>query len=586
MRSMVVLAGLLGLLCVSVPARAAPPAVPGADGSGPPTVTAEDVVFQPRTLRYGSPERAGLVPEHLAAMRSDAERFLRTDPPMYAGAVVLAARNGVIATHEAVGDAVRYASYDAGTGEATELPRDERVRMRRETVFDLASVSKLFTALAAVQLIERGRIGLEAPVARYLPQFAQNGKDEVTIRELLTHTSGLPAWDALYSKYDTPAERIAAVYAIGLEDPPGTAYTYSDLGLMALGKVIEEVSGRPLDAYVAKNITGPLGMTDTGFNPPRSQQHRIAATEYQPWTGRGVIRGSVHDENAWSLDGVAGHAGVFSTAHDLAVLAQTMLNGGRYGNARILRPDSVRRLLTNFNEDFPGDEHGLGFELSQRWYMDAMSSPVTAGHTGYTGTSLVIDPLSHSFVILLTNRVHPTREWGSNNPSRRAVARHLARATPVRPAEGRDAWFCGLGDERTATLGLPLRGASGGGRMVFDLWYDTEAGYDIGTLQASTDGGSSWQPVPMTLRTGPYRWSTDGSFSGFAARRWTAAAADLPAGTTAVRWRYVTDRLYQGRGIYVDGVRAWDADGRLIFAGHRPRDARLFQPDGWTRVRN
>ena len=179
-------------------------------------------------------------------------------------------------------------------------------------------------------------------------------------------------------------------------------------------------------------------MTDTMFNPPARLVDRIAATEAQPWAGRPMIRGEVHDENAWSLGGVAGHAGLFSTAHDLAVLARTLLNGGRYGHARILEADTVRAMLVNENAEFPGDSHGLGFELDQRWYMDGLSTPVTFGHTGFTGTSVVIDPLSDSFVILLTNRVHPTRDWGSNNPARRAVARDLARAIAVRPLEGDD----------------------------------------------------------------------------------------------------------------------------------------------------
>ena len=149
-----------------------------------------------------------------------------------------------------------------------------------------------------------------------------------------------------------------------------------------------------------------------------------------------MVRGSVHDENAWSLNGVAGHAGVFSTADDLAVLAQTIINGGAYGGTRILSEDSVDALLHNENAAFPGNSHGLGFELDQMWYMDGLSGPETAGHTGYTGTSIVIDRASRSFVILLTNRVHPSRSWGSNNPARRAVARDMALATPGAAAGG------------------------------------------------------------------------------------------------------------------------------------------------------
>jgi hypothetical protein len=305
------------------------------------------------------------------------------------------------------------------------------------------------------------------------------------------------------------------------------------------------------------------------FNPPARLVDRIAATEAQPWAGRPMIRGEVHDENAWSLGGVAGHAGLFSTAHDLATLARTLLNGGRYGHTRILDTDTVRQMLVNENEEFPGDSHGLGFELDQRWYMDGLSTPVTFGHTGYTGTSVVIDPLSDSFVILLTNRVHPSRDWGSNNPSRRAMARDLGRALAVRPIDGREAWFSGIGDARTVTLTAPAQGSE----LMFGLWYDTEAGYDVLALEASTDGGESWAKVPFELRSG---LTTDGTVSGFGGRRWHLAEAALPDGDVLVRWRYASDATSQGRGVYVDRVRL---DGERI-----PDDS--FIAAGWTRSPN
>lgn len=561
-----------------------------ASKEGPPTVTADDVHFTPGTrLHYGSAREAGLVPHYVHQLRGSIAQYLKPSPkhPEYAGAVEIAAHDGVIASHEAVGYALRYASYDSDTGKATELPRDEWIPAKKDTIFDLASISKLFTSIAAVQLIQRGRVDLNAPVASYVPEFAQNGKGDITIRNLLTHTSGLrPDPSPSLCTYDTNAERWAAVNATKPQAPPDTKYIYSDMNMMTLQEVIETVTGKSLDTVVRKHITRPLRMHDTMYNPPARLKPRIAATEYQPWTDRGMVHGTVHDENAYCLGGVAGHAGVFSTAHDLAVLAQTVLNGGRYGHARILSRHSVRSLLTNFNQKFPGNEHGLGFELSQRWYMDGLTTPVTAGHTGYTGPSIVIDPTTHSFVILLANRVHPTRDWGSNNPSRRAVARDLARALPVKPAKGRDAWFAGMGDLRTSTLRLPLDVPADGGRLSFDLWYDTEGGYDIGSLQASTDGGDSWKAVPVDLRAGPYTWSSDGEFSGYEGKRWAKATADLPGGTTDLRWRYATDTLYEGRGIYVDGVRAWSADGALLFNGARPHDAAAFQPDGWTRSRN
>ncbi|MFC4534504.1 serine hydrolase [Sphaerisporangium dianthi] len=568
----------LPVLLVAVALTAATPLSAAAAAAGPPTVTAGDVRFAHDKLRYGDAGMAGLTSEYVDRIAADAAGFMEPSParPLYAGAVVIAGRGGVIATHEAMGKAVRYAD-----SVPTELPPDQQIPMRRDTIFDMASVSKLFTSIVAVGQIEQGRIGLDTPVTAYIPEFAANGKGGITVRNLLTHTSGLPAWIPLYNQ-PTIGERYAAAWNVAPTNPPDTVYRYSDLNLITLGVIVERVTGKRLDAVVEENLTGPLGMRDTGYNPRPALKPRIAATEYQTTTepDRGMVWGQVHDENAWSLGGVAGHAGVFSTAYDMAILAQTLLNGGHHGRARVLSEDSVRLLLTNFTTAFPGDSHGLGFELDQRWYMDGLSSPVTGGHTGYTGTSFVIDPLSGSFVILLTNRVHPSRDWGSNNPARRAVARDLALAVPVRPAEGRDAWFSGAGDARTATLTLPV-GTPRGGRLSFALWYDTEAGSDIGSLEAGTDGGTTWSPVPMELSAGPHRWSSDGTFSGFQGRQWLRADALLPAGTTGLRWRYVSDALYQGRGVYVDKVRI--SGPGVHFDDQNPHDAALFAPDGWTR---
>ena len=260
-----------------------------------------------------------------------------------------------------------------------------------------------------MQQVEAGRIDLDRTVASYIPAFAANGKRAVTVRQLLTHTSGFPAWLPLWSAYPTPEARIQAVYDAKLVNAPGSAYLYSDLNMITAGKLVELVTGTSLDQVVHDRITGPLGMRDTGYNPPASELDRIAATEYQTAPPRGMVRGSVHDENAWALNGVAGHAGVFSTADDLAVLAQTIINGGAYGGTRILSEDSVDSLLHNENTAFPGNSHGLGFELDQMWYMDGLSVPETAGHTGYTGTSIVIDRASR--VVR-----HPAHEPGAPQP--------------------------------------------------------------------------------------------------------------------------------------------------------------------------
>ncbi|HEY3682306.1 MAG TPA: serine hydrolase [Streptosporangiaceae bacterium] len=572
------------LVAMTVPsaAHAAPPvlgAAPARTIAGPPTVGAGDVRFTPgRTLRYGTPRDAGLLPGPVAKLGPDIAAYENPSPthPLYPGAVVLAARNGVVAAHDASGYALRYSD-----DKPTELPRDQWIPTRDDTIYDLASMSKLFTTIAAVQQIQRGTIRLDAPVDTYLPEFGRNGKSAITIRMLLTHTSGLRP-DLPFYDYTGRAAQEQALYDDTPQNPPGTAYVYSDLNLITMQFVLEKVTGRTLDTLVRDGITRPLRMTDTMYNPPASLRPRIAATEYEhvppAQLNRGLVWGQVHDENAYALGGVAGHAGVFSTAHDLGVLAQTILDGGRYGRARVLSEDSVRLLFTDFNTAFPGDAHGLGFEIDQPWYMDGMSSPVTIGHTGFTGTSIVIDPLSRSFVILLTNGVHPSRSWGSVNPARRAAARDVARAVPVRPAEGRDAWFSQTADNRTATLTAPVAAA----KVTFDLWYDTES-TDEGALEASPDG-KTWTPVPLTLRSGPHVWTIPSTFSGFSGRQWSQATAHLPKGTTHFRWRYTTDPLNEGRGVYVDAIRAWTSTGKpALNAEHHPDQ---LQADGWTRSSN
>ncbi|NJP52040.1 serine hydrolase [Streptomyces sp. SBST2-5] len=546
------------------------------------------------TLRHGSPHRAGLLAEHLDRLVADAEAFLGPSPehPWYAGAVLLAGRGGTVALHRPIGMAVRYRAYDEETDTGIEFPEDQQIPMAEDTVFDLASVSKLFTSILAVQQIERGRLELEAPVASYLPGFGRAGKQEVTIRQLLTHTSGFQAWIPLYQE-PTYEEKLQRLYDEQLVNPPGTAYLYSDLNLISLQLVLEKVTGRPLDTQLREEITGPLGMRRTRYNPPASWKPKIAATEDArlPWSGldRGLVWGEVHDENAYSLGGVAGHAGVFSDAWDLAVLGRTLLNGGSYGRARILRPESVELMFTDFNTDFPGDEHGLGFELYQHWYMGAMATPRTAGHTGFTGTALVLDPTTDSFLVLLGNSVHPVRSWRSGSAPRVAAANNLARAVPVRPAQGRAAWFSGMASSTEATLALPaLDTGRGDARLRCALWWDTEPRSDVLTLEATDDGGATWRPVPFTTvpRRGEPVPHPSGTATGWSGRVWHTLTAELPAARGLVlRWRYSTDQLYVGRGVYVDALRVESA-GRVLFDEARPADRDRIEARGWTASAN
>lgn len=536
--------------------------------------------FAPATtvLHEGTPEQVGLDPAPIRAAEQFLADWTRNDPstghPHFSGAVGLLAHDGVIVDRYAVGDAVRYADADG-----TELPPQEQVPMDDDTIFDMASITKLFTSIAVMQLVEQGKVELDAPVARYLPEFATNGKQDVTVRQLLTHTSGLDAdpVPALWAGYPDIASRRKAVLDSPLKNPPGTVYLYSDINLMTLGFLVEQLTGETLDTVVHDRITAPLGMVDTGFNPPAAKLDRIAATEDEVNPPRGMLRGQVHDENAWALGGVAGHAGIFSTASDMAILAQTILNGGSYRGVRILRPDTVREMLTNYNTAFPGDAHGLGFELDQMFYMGGLSSPVTAGHTGFTGTTLVIDLESRSIAILLTNRVHPSRNWGSINLARERWATALARAMAVRPVAGRLAWFSDIGDLGTATLTTPTLHPTGPVWVSFAAFVDTEA-TDPLVLESSTDG-TNWQPVAVRA-TGPGAPAGEVStLSGHGHRAWWRVTAVIPASAHVIlRWRYTTDSRYTGRGVYVDGVRVTSSNGILV---DEARDRLPLTAVGW-----
>ncbi|GFH34524.1 serine hydrolase [Streptomyces pacificus] len=566
----------------SVPGAAAAAPAPGRAGARRRT-----------TLRRGTPRQAGLLAGPLERLVADAEAFLSPSPrrPWYAGAVLLAGRGGTVALHRPIGKAVRYAAYDERTDTGVELPPERQIAMTEDTVFDLASVSKLFTSLLAVQQIERGALELEEKAASYLPDFGTAGKQDVTVRQLLTHTSGLRAWIPLYRE-PSHEDRLRRLWNEAPAIPPGTGYRYSDLNLIALQLVLETTTGRSLDTLLTEDVTAPLGMDRTRFNPPPSWRPGIAATEdaRQPWSGldRGLVCGEVHDENAHAFGGVAGHAGVFSRAWDLAVLARTLLNGGAYGRARILAPESVDLLFTDVNTAFPGDAHGLGFELYQHWYMGAMATPRTAGHTGFTGTSLVLDPSTDSFLIVLGNSVHPVRNWRSGSAPRVAAADHLARAVPVRPTHGRTAWFSGMAAAATATLALPeVTPSTGRARLRCSLWWDTGPGSDGVFLEVSDDGGASWRAVPFETRRrgGDAVPRPEGRVSGWSGRAWHGVGSELPTvggRPIRLRWRYTTDRRYPGRGVYVDGLRLTDGGGTL-FDGARPGDAARIEAAGWTR---
>lgn len=321
------------------------------------------------------------------------------------GAVVLAGEGGRVVYRGAFG-------WKAPPPGAQPLTED--------TVFDLASLTKVVaTTTAVMQLVEAGKLELDRPAADYWPAFAQGGKGAITIRQLLTHVSGLPPdldLDAPWRGQDEGLDRAAAVKPTG---PPGAKFVYSDINFIVLGEIVRRISGEPLDVYARRHIFEPLHMADTGFDPPKAELRRIAATDRQD----GALRwGQVQDPTAFRMGGVAGHAGVFSTAQDLTKFVQMLLNGGELDGARILEPETVA--LMTAPEVLPGGvRRGLGWDMGSPYAngMDLAFGPMSFGHTGYTGCSLWIDPQSKSFLIILSSRLNPD-DHGDARPLRRELA--------------------------------------------------------------------------------------------------------------------------------------------------------------------
>jgi CubicO group peptidase (beta-lactamase class C family) len=282
-------------------------------------------------------------------------------------------------------------------------------RPDENTLWDMASLTKVVGLTTAImQLSEAGRVDLDAPVQRYVNEFRGPNKERVTLRHLLTHSSGLPAWRPLYKETDSPAAARALAVATALDTLPGIRMVYSDLGAIILGVIVERVSGEPLDAYLARHVFGPLRMTSTTYRPGRDLLQRIAPTEYDPWRQR-HIRGEVHDENAYALGGVSGHAGLFSTGHDVARFCRMYLRGGTLDGARIVSPETIRRFTTVQDSTF--SNRALGWETPNGTNSAGhLLRRPAFGHTGFTGTSIWVDPSHDLFVILLTNRVNPTRQ--------------------------------------------------------------------------------------------------------------------------------------------------------------------------------
>jgi len=325
--------------------------------------------------------------------------------------------------------------------------KPKKLPMTIQTIFDIASLTKVIaTSTAIMQLVEAGKLSLEDPVARHWPEFGVSGKEEITVRDLLTHYSGLrPSLDLK----PNGSGRGTALSMIEEEKPlfpPGTSYIYSDVNFIILGELVSRLSGEPFDVYCAEHIFRPLGMDDTGFKPSLDLRPRIAPTEYQRRSTGKLFWGEVHDPVAFAMGGVAGHAGLFSTADDLAIFAQMVLDGGSRNGVKILSPLTVKKMTTPQSPPDKMPLRGLG------WNIDAsLASQASYGHKGFTGTGIWIDPVSNTYVIILTNRVHPNGK-GKVEPLRTKVLSAVNDAVGPVPVE-----------QELATLPLPSQVEQGEG---------------------------------------------------------------------------------------------------------------------------
>ncbi|MDX6558022.1 MAG: hypothetical protein QOF72_1071 [Blastocatellia bacterium] len=352
-----------------------------------------------------------------AAVGMSGERLGRMDQVIQAslakkelpGAVVLVARHGRVAWRKAYG---------------SRAVEPQREAMTADTIFDLASLTKIVaTATSTMILVEQGKVRLGDPVVQFIPEMKGGGRDAITIEQLLTHTAGFAPDFDLRERWIGYDEAIKRLYREPLRNQPGARFIYSDINYIALGEVVHRVSGQMLDEFARRNIFVPLGMRDTGFNPGAALIPRIAPTEkrrgqmnYLGDSGENAgaqgeqwLRGQVHDPTSFRMSGVAGHAGLFSTADDLAIFCQMILNGGTYHGAQILSPMGVATMTRPRAIAENGSARGLGWDIATSFSSNKgdLFPLGSFGHTGFTGTSMWIDPASDSFVIFLSNRVHP-----------------------------------------------------------------------------------------------------------------------------------------------------------------------------------
>ena len=373
-----------------------------------------------RDMVQDGTKQTGIIPGRLQRIDSAVEAAISEGE--VPGAVVLVSRRGRI-------------EYFKAFGNRSVQPKQER--MTKDTIFDVSSLTKVLATTPSIMLlVERGLLRLGDPVNRYLPNFKGGGKDEITVHQLLTHYSGLPADLDLSKNWFGYDESLEELWKLRVDFKPGKEFVYSDVNFIALGEIVHAVSGQTIDVFARENIFVPLGMTDTCYRPPSAVVGRIAPTESRGNTllylhARSsqtnldkILRGEVHDPTAYRMGGVAGHAGLFSSAKDMAVYAQMLLNGGTYSGGRLLSPMTIQAMSRSQSPPGSLEIRGYGWDIRTDY-----SSPRGDifeggfGHTGFTGTSLWIHPPTETCVVILSNRVHPN--GGQNMNHLRSVVANI-----------------------------------------------------------------------------------------------------------------------------------------------------------------
>jgi uncharacterized protein YbbC (DUF1343 family)/CubicO group peptidase (beta-lactamase class C family) len=364
--------------------------------------------------------------------------------------------------------------YQKAYGHRALVPQLEAMTL--DTIFDMASVTKVVATTTSVMiLVEEGRVRLNDRVATFIPDFGRYGKDNITIRHLLTHVSGLrPDLDLSDDSWRSSEEAIRRACEEVPTSAPGERLVYSDINFFLLAEIVSRVAGMPFDRFVQERVAAPLGMADTMFNPPASLRGRIAPTEMctpYGWPCQGpdqvMLRGIVHDPTARRMGGVAGHAGLFSTAADLSRFCRMVLGGGALGNVRILSPLTVLKMTSSATPAGMTNVRGLGWDIDSSYSSNRGELlPVGSfGHTGWTGTSVWMDHITRTYVILLTNRVHPDGK-GDATPVRARVATVVAAALRQLPEESVLRAAHWTGTDFGATGSVPRRADEAGGQTL------------------------------------------------------------------------------------------------------------------------